>query len=136
MARKIPVAQKMCKKKRPVVVAVAKKAAPVPKKKAAPAPKKKAPAPKKAALVPKKSPNAPKKAAAVPKNALEKDPARTTGVKRGRGMRWNNLDLLIKVQRDNVCFFYVIGMIYTITRTASLQHAQQQQHCRSCCVLW
>jgi len=104
MAQKIPVAQKVCKKKRPVVVAVAKKAAPVPKKKAAPAPKKKAPAPKKAAAVPKKSPNAPKK-------ALEKDPVEKKGAKLGRRMRWNNLDLLIKVQRDNVCFFYVIGRI-------------------------
>jgi len=50
-------------------------------------------------------------------------------------MRWNNLDLLIKVQRDNVCFFYVIGRIYTIARFTYVQYAQQVKNSSCCCVL-
>jgi len=111
-AQKIPVARKICKKKHAVVGI---------QKNKVPAPDQTPPAPKKAPPAPKKAPPAPKKA-----------PVRKIGAKR---MRWNNLDLLIKVQRDNVCFFYVIGMIYTIACVTFLQYAQQVKHYHCRCVL-
>jgi len=129
----IPVAQKICKKKY-AVHAIPKTKAPARKTKAparkakaparkakAPAPKTKAPAPKKALPAPKKAPPARKKAPLPPKKAS--DPQKKAHVKKlgAKRMRWNNLDLLIKVHRDNVCFFYVIGKIYIIARVTSLQ---------------
>jgi len=99
----IPVAQKVCKKKR--VVARKKKAPPAPKTKP---------------IARKKQPVAPKKAPPAPKRAPKKAPVKKAGANRGRRVHWNNLDLLIQVQRDNVCFFYVIGIVRTHIPTPSI----------------
>jgi len=123
MAQKIqiPVAQKVCKKKRVVAR----------KKKAPPAPKTKPIARKKQPAAPKKAPPAPKKAPPAPKRAPKKAPVKKAGANRGRRVHWNNLDLLIQVQRDNVCFFYVIGIVRTHipTRSISSTHSNTTHTC-------
>ena len=99
-------------------LAVAKRLFPVRKELIA---KKKAAQPKQAAQ-PKKIPTAPSKdpVLAPRKNNAAKNPSPPRVMinraklakkpqKRTARTRFNHLDLLVKVKRDNVCFFYVIG---------------------------
>ena len=92
---------------------IARKKAAQPRKIPAALSKDPAPAPRKNKVAKNQSP---------PKVGINRAKLAKKPQKRTARMRFNHLDLLVKVKRDNVCFFYVIGE-KTATFCSILPHA-------------